>query len=235
MASIRRIESGSFRGNYYARNKNSGAFGAYQFLPKYWDWYARSAGYPGADIRDRLVQDEVARWHMTRLFNKYRNWDLVAIAWHGGEGRIPQYNRGVYHASDGYIDKMRRYMPQWESIGVTANDVSADRRLAQRTRPRPQTSPAAPIEGMYADQPPPQQVQQQVIDAEKDLLAQILGLLDEGGEPEPVDEAAVMRRNLATMLTSLSNGLAGGNRLNVGAQVEVPTLQMDQATTGEGD
>lgn len=239
MAAIRRNESGSYGGNYQARNKRSGAYGAYQFLPKYWDWYRRSAGLPDGDIRDRHVQDKVAEFHFRRLFKKYRNWDLVSVAWHAGEGRIDAYRQGRFHASDQYIKKMRTGMAEAAKSfqpSTTVADRAEREALSYRQRfaPSPVTQTQT-VEQMYTDQPTQQQVTQQVYDAQSELLAEILGLLgDDVEEPEVIDDAAVMRRNLSTMLAGISDGIAGGNRFNVGTQVDLPELEVTERPE-EGD
>lgn len=95
MASIRRLESGNFAGNYSAQGTKipSGmyagerAYGAYQIMPGNWSAWAAEAGIPGADMRDKAAQDRVAKYKFTQYYNKYQDWGLVAIAWFAGGGR----------------------------------------------------------------------------------------------------------------------------------------------------
>ena len=94
MAAIRRLESGSFEGDYFAQGPivKSGmyegyrAIGAYQIMQNDWNWRANTAGLPGADIRDPAAQDAVARYWFTKYYEKYQDWNLVAVAWFGGTG-----------------------------------------------------------------------------------------------------------------------------------------------------
>lgn len=96
MAAIRRLESGSFEGNYSIpgppiENPDSpyygtSVYGAYQIMEIDWAWRANTAGLAGADIRDPAMQDAVARWWFTKYYERYQDWGLVAVAWFGGEG-----------------------------------------------------------------------------------------------------------------------------------------------------
>ena len=89
MAATRRIESGSFRGNYSAIGRpvfGDRARGAYQIMGRNWDSWAAAAGLPGANWRDGRAQDRVAAYWMTEYFRRYGNWELVAAAWFGGGG-----------------------------------------------------------------------------------------------------------------------------------------------------
>ena len=79
MAAIRRMESGSFQGNYRVVN-SIGARGAYQILTGNWASWAAQAGLPGADWRDPRAQDAVARYKMVEYYRKYGSWELVAMA-----------------------------------------------------------------------------------------------------------------------------------------------------------
>lgn len=85
MAAIRQRESSH---DYQAQSPwNPGygyARGAYQFLDSTWGNYQN---YPTALHAPPEVQDERARQLMTQYYNKYQDWGLVAIAWHGGPGK----------------------------------------------------------------------------------------------------------------------------------------------------
>jgi len=76
---------GDAGGGYDKVNKTTGAYGRYQFLPEYWDWYATQAGYPGADIKDPEAQEAVALYHVTDLLNRYDDPRDVAAIWYMGE------------------------------------------------------------------------------------------------------------------------------------------------------
>lgn len=91
MAGIRATESGSTAGNYTRRNSKSGAYGAYQFLERFWSdflRYAKSAGYTPKSTSwppNKEAQDTVFRGMVEYYSDKYGgNLDLVAVAWHCG-------------------------------------------------------------------------------------------------------------------------------------------------------
>ena len=71
-------------GDYLAVNPKSGAYGAYQTIPKYLCWYYQSAGVDPATIKDPASQDEMAEYHVRKLYERFGNWDLVSLAWHKG-------------------------------------------------------------------------------------------------------------------------------------------------------
>jgi hypothetical protein len=87
LRAIRWGESGSPEGNYTARNKNSSAGGAYQFVDGTWLGAGGSATQGGgrgngfASYASRQEQDRVARQEVIRLYNQYGNWERVFMAW----------------------------------------------------------------------------------------------------------------------------------------------------------
>jgi hypothetical protein len=98
MAAIRKKESG---GNYGAINRDSGAGGAYQFMPATWRYALSLAGLAGWSTTavynaPPWVQDAAARALMGRYFTTYRSWYSVAEAWYGGPGAVghPSYGGG---------------------------------------------------------------------------------------------------------------------------------------------
>jgi len=97
MAATRRLESGSFEGNYGARGRTipSGNYarGAYQIMSHIWGGWAAAAGIPGADPYSKEAQDRVARYQMTRYYNQWNNWKLVAVAWYSGGSRAESIHR----------------------------------------------------------------------------------------------------------------------------------------------
>lgn len=91
MAATRRLESGSFQGNYGAQGRvipsGNRALGAYQIMSHIWDGWAVNAGIAGANWRDPAAQDRVARYQMKKYYDQYQNWELVAVAWYAGGSR----------------------------------------------------------------------------------------------------------------------------------------------------
>ena len=147
MASIRRLESGSFDGNYQAvgptvrtgQYAGDNAYGAYQIMQRNWDSWAAEAGYAGADIRDPAAQDAVARYKFEQLYNKYGSWDLVAIAWFAGESRAQKAARRGVDSLSGvadvtgtdvpqYVSTIRQYMSQ-QGVQPSDSTTAAARRV----------------------------------------------------------------------------------------------------------
>jgi len=119
MAATRTVESG---GDYGVTN-SIGAYGAYQFMPGTW---ASAAAMAGIDPNDRSpgAQDAAARALMTRYYQMYGDWRLVAVAWHGGEGMANKYKnniQGLHGVGDGNIstyDYMTKVMENMANPGV---------------------------------------------------------------------------------------------------------------------
>lgn len=90
LAATRQHESG---GNYQIYNTSglSDASGAYQYISTTWNSYG---GYRNAADAPPAVQDEKARADAMALFERYRDWRLVAIAWYGGPGVADQVAAG---------------------------------------------------------------------------------------------------------------------------------------------
>lgn len=96
------------QGNYQEYNPDSGAAGAYQFIPETWREKANLYGYgayadiPNASYAPPDIQDSVARAWADDLLNRY-NGDIryVVSAWLGGEGAADE------DYANGYISTTR--------------------------------------------------------------------------------------------------------------------------------
>jgi hypothetical protein len=101
MAASRRLESGSFVGDYTILNKSgSTGAGAYQYLTASWRGYAKAAGidisaYPRANMAPKSVQDAVTYHAFNNILTKFKD-DIRAIplSWFAGEGLAAKYYRG---------------------------------------------------------------------------------------------------------------------------------------------
>jgi hypothetical protein len=125
MAAIRRLESGSFAGNYAARGptitgagmyQGDHAFGAYQIMTRNWAGWAAQAGLAGADIRSRAAQDRVARFKFTQYWNELQDWGLVAIAWFAGLGRAREAQKTGVATLSGVADQNGTSVPSYVSL-----------------------------------------------------------------------------------------------------------------------
>ncbi len=109
MAAIRRKASGSLQGNYSQRRGDQ--VGAYAIMRDNWSRLAALAGIPEADWRSASAQDSVARSAFSRLYNRYGDWRLVAIAWFDGAPAADEVRKsglGDYQAEmDEFVGFMR--------------------------------------------------------------------------------------------------------------------------------
>jgi len=83
MRGLASVESG---GRYTARNGDSGAYGKYQILPSMWRaWARRYFGRP--TLRPTPAnQEKLARAVITRAYQRYGSWPVVAYYWLTGRG-----------------------------------------------------------------------------------------------------------------------------------------------------
>ena len=78
------LTEGGGKIDYEQGNPKSGAYGAYQFVPKWWDWYSTEADYAGADIKDPAAQDAVAKYWFNKHYNDLGSWEFAAVAHFAG-------------------------------------------------------------------------------------------------------------------------------------------------------
>ena len=91
LAALRRKESGSYRGDYTAKQSwgGSSASGAYQITKGTWGNYK---GYGEARLAPPNIQDEFARRDVGRLLSKYGNDPAKVFgAWYVGERTLSKY------------------------------------------------------------------------------------------------------------------------------------------------
>jgi len=92
--------------------------GAYGFVDKRWVELAAAAGYPGANWRDPTAQDRIAKAKLQRDFDKYGDWEAVAIAFRFGGATAKAYKDGRGFAQreevEGYARKVRKLIPDTE-------------------------------------------------------------------------------------------------------------------------
>ena len=102
MNAIGQVESG---GNYYARNRHSGAYGKYQIMPSNWpSWAGRYLGNSRAKPTP-ANQELVARGKFTTLYRKLGSWRQVAHWWLTGSSR----RTGWSASSTRYVNKVMRF------------------------------------------------------------------------------------------------------------------------------
>jgi hypothetical protein len=110
---IKQKESG---GDYTIRNTSgeSNAAGAYQFIGTTWKGLGGSTA--SAAEASPAEQDRIARAYALQLFQQFKSWRLVALAWYGGPGVAEQAARGQ---DPGAPARQGRYLDYANSI-VTA-------------------------------------------------------------------------------------------------------------------
>ncbi len=112
MAATRRLESGSYQGNYSAQGRylvkqQDRAIGAYQIMSRNWPTWSSAAGIPRANWRDPKAQDRVARYQMEQYWQRFQNWELVATAWYSGASRAQRvYDRYGSGATNAQIEQV---------------------------------------------------------------------------------------------------------------------------------
>lgn len=108
VGAIRAKESG---GNYSARNKSSGALGAYQIMPSNlpsWSKAALGRSVSAAEfIRSPQIQDAVAKYQLQQYFNKYGARG-TAIAWYAGPGAL-KYSSGALNRNQSGYPSINNY------------------------------------------------------------------------------------------------------------------------------
>jgi hypothetical protein len=129
MASIRRVESGSYDGDYAAIGAYTGpagrALGAYQIMEGNWEAWSAEAGMEGATWRDPYAQDAVARYKMGQYYNMFGSWELAGVAWFAGPGTAAAAAREGYAAVaeindtlgttvGDYLRRLDEYMGDWD-------------------------------------------------------------------------------------------------------------------------
>ena len=131
------LTEGGGKIDYTQGNSSTGAYGAYQFVPKWWDWYSTEAGYPGANIEDPAAQDAVAKYWFNRNYIDFGSWELAAVAHFAGRSiaqkAIDNGFDSVKNMKDStgttveqYVNKtIQNYSEQMQMMAKVDTDVEA--------------------------------------------------------------------------------------------------------------
>lgn len=110
MSAIAAKESG---GNYNITNKDSGAAGKYQIMPKNWPAWSKEAGLGANAPRTPQNQETVARFKMQQYLNQFGSPEAVAVAWYAGPGAAKEYlknpNAAKFTKKQGKYPSIRDY------------------------------------------------------------------------------------------------------------------------------
>ncbi len=109
IGAIRAKESG---GSYSARNRHSGALGAYQIMPgNIASWSKAALGYSISSsqfLANPRLQDAIARHRLGIYFRKYGAAG-AALAWYAGEGAL-RYSEAARNRGQGQYPSMNSYV-----------------------------------------------------------------------------------------------------------------------------
>jgi hypothetical protein len=81
LSALRRYESSN---HYDYTSEEDDRRGAYGITPENWRRWTVEMGLIGAPWQSKEAQDMVAREKASELYDRYRDWQLVALAWWGG-------------------------------------------------------------------------------------------------------------------------------------------------------
>ena len=158
MAAIRRVESGSYDGDYGAMGSYTGpagrALGAYQIMEGNWAAWSTEAGMPGANWRDPYAQDAVARYKMGQYYNMFGSWELAGIAWFAGPGTaataakegygaVVEINDTLGTTVGDYLRRLDEYMGDWDGRKRNGPSWWDEERTGQGPVPPP--APGSPL------------------------------------------------------------------------------------------
>jgi len=131
------LTEGGGKIDYEQGNPKSGAYGAYQFVPKWWDWYSTEADYAGADIKDPAAQDAVAKYWFNKHYNDLGSWEFAAVAHFAGRttaflgkkngfDSIKNIKDSTGTTIEQYVNKtMQNYNEQMQMMSKIDKDVEA--------------------------------------------------------------------------------------------------------------
>ena len=211
MAGLRRMESGSFEGDYTIASNPSGPYrGAYQIHNDNWALWAQEAGLGGAVWTDRVAQNEVAAHRLQGYYDYFGDWGLVAMAWHDGRAGTSNFLAALKAATGreyqgtqdmklmgydyDYSEKVLDWANEWAGIDPAdkkyyALAPSAADPIPQRTPQRQSTWTAG--------------IEQQPFNL-GDPDPAMFGQEEEPGNP--------FHQNIINWMSGLSNSIAGGTR-----------------------
>jgi len=124
LAGVRKVESGSYQGDYQMRGPRYNGrtyYGAYQMPADDWGTWAAYAGIAGADMRSPAAQDAVAASMLLGYYDRFQSWDLAAMAWYAGPGEAGKVAaRGYGGISTIRNPKIRDYMKEVDAAAQYA-------------------------------------------------------------------------------------------------------------------
>lgn len=105
MYAVGKVESG---GNYYAKNKHSGAYGKYQIMPSNWPAWAKTYLGNSKAKQTPANQEKVAAGKFTSLYRSLDSWRRVAYWWLTGSKKTSGWSSYARK----YVNKVMRLYEQ---------------------------------------------------------------------------------------------------------------------------
>lgn len=81
---LARLRDNESKGSYSHFGEDGERLGAYGISPANWRRWTAQYGLTGAPWQNKSAQDSVAHQKVAEYYNRYGNWELVALAWWGG-------------------------------------------------------------------------------------------------------------------------------------------------------
>lgn len=116
MYALGKVESG---GNYYAKNKTSGAYGKYQIMPSNWPSWAKAYLGNSKAKQTPANQEKVAAGKLTALHRSLDSWRRVAYWWLTGSKKTSGWSTYATR----YVNKVMRLYDKGGGSAATASDT----------------------------------------------------------------------------------------------------------------
>lgn len=124
MYAVGKVESG---GDYYARNKVSGAYGKYQIMPSNWPSWAKAYLGDSTAKQTPANQEKVAAGKFTSLYRSLDSWKRVAYWWLTGSKKTSGWSSYAKR----YVDRVMRL---YKSGGGAVETASTSKRYSESSK-----------------------------------------------------------------------------------------------------
>ena len=193
------------------------ALGAYQIVEDNWDNWSRQAyglnkSQPAPNWKDKKAQDKTASYKFTQYYNKYKSWDLVAIAWFAGPGNADIVKRNtdlnprlLPEDSKNLVDIMSYKDVLGKDVGGYVNDVMNNMNKELKNK-------GMPLATRYTAQDPSIRVQQPQI-ANSNVATSMIDALSQntaGGQRKAIAVGGDQARQASNVRTAIDNAKAKG-------------------------
>lgn len=176
---LARLRDRESKGSYSFFGEEGERLGAYGVTPANWRRWTAQYGLTGAPWQNKAAQDSVAHQKVTEYYERYGNWELVALAWWGGT----EYADSV--ANEGIVAQAE--------LGPEAIELAAGLRSAPRQV------------GGYGPTPPDLPSSDAGRETQLTTALKAAGHVERAGAP--VTESSEMHRLMAPILQGLSNSI----------------------------